>query len=144
MIAATRRERAGFECMTVQGHRRHVMDQRREEAIRNYMEVMPTLETFMPAMVDACDLGAMGMRRKELIEALSGATFISIFEEKYREALVQLSIEELEALTELFATQPSSLRAALLKWGAGMAWAGREITDSIEAEYDRLLREEPN
>jgi hypothetical protein len=46
-------------------------------------------------MVDACDLGAMGARRQELIEALSGGIFISIFEEKYREALVQLSIEEL-------------------------------------------------
>jgi hypothetical protein len=46
-------------------------------------------------MVDACDLGAMGARRRELIEALSGGTFISIFEGKYREALVQLSIEEL-------------------------------------------------
>jgi hypothetical protein len=47
------------------------------------------------AMVDACDLGAMGARRQEPIEALSGGIFISIFEEKYREALVQLSIEEL-------------------------------------------------
>jgi hypothetical protein len=34
-------------------------------------------------MVDACDLGAMGARRRELIEALSGGTFISIFEGKY-------------------------------------------------------------
>lgn len=119
------------------------MDQRREEAIQNHMAMMPTLEAFIAAMVDACDLGAMGARRQELIEALSGGTFISIFEEKYREALVQLSIEELEALTVFFATQPSSLRAALLKWGAGMAWAGREVMDSIEGEYDRLLKDEP-
>jgi hypothetical protein len=119
------------------------MDQRHEEAVRNYMENMPTLETFIPAMVDACDLGAMGVRRQELIEVLSGNTFISIFEEKHREALVQLSIEELEALTAFFATQTSSLRAALLKWGAGMASAGREIMDLIEGEYDRLLRDKP-
>jgi hypothetical protein len=119
------------------------MDQRREESIQNYMATMPTPEAFIPAMVDACDLGAMGARRQELIEVLSGGTFISIFEEIYREALVQLSIEELEALTVFFATQPSSLRAALLKWGAGMAWAGREVMDSIEGEYDRLLKEEP-
>src|SRR5262245_46534114 len=103
------------------------MDQRREEAIRNYMTTMPTLEAFIPAMVDACDLGAMGARRQELIEALSGVTLISIFEEKHREALVQLSIEELETLTAFLLTQTSSLRAALLKWGAGMAWAGREV-----------------
>jgi hypothetical protein len=71
------------------------MDQRREEAIQNYMATLPTPEAFIPAMVDACDLGAMGARRQEPIEALSGGIFISIFEEKYREALVQLSIEEL-------------------------------------------------
>jgi hypothetical protein len=56
----------------------------------------------------------------------------------------QLSIEELEALTAFFATQTSSLQAALLKWGAGMAWAGREVMDLIEGEYDRLLRDKPN
>ena len=52
------------------------MDQRREEAIQNYMATMPTPGAFIPAMVDACDLGAMGARRQELIEALSGGTFI--------------------------------------------------------------------
>jgi hypothetical protein len=61
----------------------------------------------------------------------------------HREALVPLSIEELEALTAFFATQTSSLQAALLKWGAGMAWAGREVMDLIEGEYDRLLRDKP-
>jgi hypothetical protein len=114
------------------------MDQRREDALQNYMENMPTLEAFIPAMVDACDLGA---RRQELIKVLSGDTFISIFEEKHREALAPLSIEELEALTAFFATQTSSLRTALLKWCAGMAWAGREVTGLIEGEYDRLLRD---
>jgi hypothetical protein len=116
------------------------MDQRHEEAIRNYTAILPTLEAFIPAMVDACDPGA---RRQELIEVLSGGTFISIFEEKYREAMVDLSVEELEALTEFFATQPSSLRALLLKWCAGMAWAGRELKESIEREYVRLLGNEP-
>jgi hypothetical protein len=119
------------------------MDQRREEAIQNYMANMPTPEAFIPAMVDACDLGAMGARRQKLIEVLSGGTFISIFEEKHREALVPLSIEELEALTAFFATQTSSLQAALPKWGAGMAWAGREVMDLIEGEYDRLLSDKP-
>jgi hypothetical protein len=119
------------------------MDQLREEAIQNYMAHIPTREAFIPAMVDACDLGALGARRQELIEVLSGGIFISIFEEKHREALVQLSTEELEALTAFFATQTSSLLAALLKWGAGMAWAGREVMDLIEGEYDRLRRDTP-
>jgi hypothetical protein len=119
------------------------MDQRREDAIRSYMANMPTVETIIPAMVDACDLGAMGPRRQALIEVLSGGDVLSMFEEKYRGALVNLSIKELEALTELFATQTSSLQTALLKWGAGLAWAGREVMDSIEIEYDRILKDEP-
>jgi hypothetical protein len=117
------------------------MDQRREEAIRNYMEHMSTVQAFIPTMVDACDLDAMGARRQELIEILSSAPFISIFEEKHREALVQLSIEELEAITTFLAAETSSLRAALLKWAAGIAWAGREVMDSIEDEHDRLIRD---
>jgi hypothetical protein len=116
------------------------MDQRREEAIQNYMAAMPTLEAFIPVMVDACDPGA---RRQELIEVLSGGTFISVFEKIYREAIVDLSIEELEALTEFFATQPSSLRALLLKWCAGIAWAGGELKEPVEREYARLLVDEP-
>jgi hypothetical protein len=139
---ATLATASSFRTPTVHGQRRRVMDQRREEAIQNYMENMPTREAFIPAMVDACDLGAMGPRRQELMEVLSGSTFISSFEEKHREALVQLSIEELEALTAFLATQPSSLRTALLKWGAGLAWAGRQVMDSIEGEYDRLVRAE--
>jgi hypothetical protein len=119
------------------------MDERREEAIRSYMATMPTLEAFLPAMIAACNLGAMGPRRQELLEVLSGGTFIAILEEKYRAALVQLSIEELEALTAFFAADPRSLRAAVLKWGAGMAWAGREIMGLIEGEYDRLIRDQP-
>jgi hypothetical protein len=33
--------------------------------------------------------------------------------------------------------------AARAQWGAGMAWAGRQLKESIEGEYDRLLVDEP-
>lgn len=116
------------------------MDQRREDAVRNYLAIMPTAEAFIPAMVDACDV--TGLRRQRLIEVLSGSTFMSIFEEKHRAALVMLSTEDLEAITAFFATQPSSSRSRLFMWGSAMAWAGRQVMAYIEREYDRLLTEE--
>jgi hypothetical protein len=115
------------------------MDQRREDAIRNYLAIMPTAEAFIPAMVDAFDVA--GQRRQRLIEVLAGGTFISILEQKHRAALAGLSTEDLEAITALFATQPSSSRSRLLMWGSAMAWAARELIVYIEGEYDRLLRE---
>jgi hypothetical protein len=116
------------------------MDQRREDAVRNYLAIMPTAEAFIPAMVDAFDVA--GERRQRLIEVLSGATFVSIFEQKHRAALVGLSTEDLEAITAFFTTQPSSSRSRLLMWAAAMAWAEREVMVYIEGEYDRLLKEE--
>ena len=116
------------------------MDQRREDAVRNYLAIMPTAEAFIPAMVDAFDVA--GQRRQRLIEVFSDETFMSIFEQKHRAALVGLSTEDLEATTAFFAAQPISSRSRLLVWAAGMAWAGRELMVYIEAEYDRLLTEE--
>ena len=115
------------------------MDQRHEDAIRSFMAIMPTMEAFIPAMVDACNLGA---RREEVIEAVSSGRLIPMFEAKYRQALVELSTEELEAITALFAAQPSSLRTVLLKWASGMAWAATEVKGYINGEYDRLLGED--
>ena len=117
------------------------MDQRREDAVRNYLAIMPTAEAFIPAMVDAYDVA--GRRRQRLIEVLSGETFLSIFEQKHRAALVGLSTEDLETITALFARQPSSTRSTLLQWGSAMALAGRELMVYIEGEYDRLLLEKP-
>ena len=117
------------------------MDQRREDAIRDYLAIMPTAEAFIPAMVDACDVA--GPRRQRLIDMLSAATYMSIFEDRHRAALVMLSTQDLEAITTFFAMQPSSTRSRLLMWGSAMAWAGREVIAYIEREYDRLLTEEP-
>jgi hypothetical protein len=117
------------------------MDQRREDAVRNYLAIMPTAEAFMPAMVDAFDIA--GQRRQRLIEVLSGVAFMSIVEQKHRAALVGLSTEDLEAITAFFAAQPSSTRSRLFMWASAMAWAARELMVYIEGEYDRLLTEQP-
>lgn len=117
------------------------MDQRREDAVRNYLAIMPTAEAFIPPMVDAYDVA--GPRRQRLIEVLSGDAYISIFEARHRAALVMLSTEDLEAVTAFFAAQSSSTRSRLLMWGSAMAWAAREVTPFLEREYDRILTEEP-
>jgi hypothetical protein len=117
------------------------MDQRREDALRKYLAIMPTADAFIPAMVDGYEIA--GLRRQRLIEVLSGGTYLSIFEDRHRAALVMLSTEDLEAITAFFAAQPSSARLRLLMWGSAMAWAGREVMPLIEREYDRLLRNAP-
>jgi hypothetical protein len=115
------------------------MDLRREEAINNYMEIIPTMEAFIPAMVDARNLGA---RRQQVIELVSRGPFVPVFEAKYAEALVALTTEEIEQITALFALQPRSLLTTLLKWASGLAWAATELAPYIEREYERLLPED--
>jgi hypothetical protein len=105
------------------------------------MATMPTAEVFVPAMVDACNLGA---RRQQLIDLISRSPLTSIFEAKYRAALASLSTEEIEWITALFAAQPSSLLTALLKWTSSLAWAATEVNGYIEGEYDRLVSEGPS
>jgi hypothetical protein len=112
------------------------MDSRREGAIQNFIATMPTAEAFIPAMVDACDVGA---RREQLVQAISRDPVISVFETKYRAALAQLSTEEIEDMTALFARQPGHLITALLKWASGLAWAATELKEYIDGEYDRLV-----
>lgn len=114
------------------------MDLRREEAIQHLMAAMPTMETFIPTMVDACNPGA---RREQVIEVLSAGPFTSTFEAKYRAALAFLSTEEIEEVAALFATPPTLRLTALLKWASGLAWAATEVKVYIDREYDRLLSE---
>jgi hypothetical protein len=112
------------------------MDLHREEAIESYVATMPTTEAFIPAIVDACNVGA---RRQQLIDVVSGGPLAPVFEEKYREALVPLTTEEIEQLTALFAVQPGPLLTTLLKWASGLAWAATELKPYIDGEYHRLL-----
>jgi hypothetical protein len=114
------------------------MDLRRDEAIQNFMATMPTVETFIPAMVDACNLGA---RRQQVIEVVSHSPLASIFEAKYRATLASLSTEEIEEITALFATESTSRVAAVLKWASSLAWAATEVKGYIDDEFDRLLSE---
>ena len=114
------------------------MDLRRQEAIRDYLATMPTVEAFIPAMVDACNVGA---RRQQLIEVVSRGPLVSVFETKHGAALASLSTEEIEQITGLFASQGTSLGTALLKWASGLAWAATEMKGYIDTEYDRLLSE---
>jgi hypothetical protein len=114
------------------------MDLRREEAINNYMAIMPTMEAFIPAMVDACNLGA---RRQQVIDLVSRGPFVPVFEAKYGEALAPLTTEEIEKITALFAVQSRSLQTTLLKWASGLASAATELEPYIEREYQRLLPE---
>ena len=115
------------------------MDSHRDDAIENYVASMPTVDTFVPAMIDACNLGA---RREALVEVIARGPLMSVFETTHRQALVALSAEEIEEITALFATQPSSLVTALLKWASGFAWAATEVKAYVDAEYDRLLSQE--
>jgi hypothetical protein len=117
------------------------MDQRREDALRKYLAIMPTAETFVRTMVDAYDVA--GLRRQRLIEVLSSGKYLSIFEDRHRAALVMLSTEDLEAITAFFAAQPSSARLRLLTLASAMTSAGRDVMPYIEREYDRLLTNEP-
>jgi hypothetical protein len=116
------------------------MDQRLDQFLENYLAIMPTAEAFIPAMVDAHDV--VSPRREKMIHVLSSGTYLSLFEQKHRAALSMLTIEDLEAITALVATQPSSTRSALLAWASAMAWAGRAVVSYIEQEYDRLLTKE--
>jgi hypothetical protein len=116
------------------------MDFRREDAIQNLMATMPTVETFIPAMVDACDLGA---RRQHVIDVVTRGPLTPIFEAQYRAALAWLSTEELEQITALFAIQPTAVSTALLKWASALAWAATGMKGYIDAEFDRLVSEGP-
>jgi hypothetical protein len=73
------------------------MNLRREKAINDYMATMPTMKAFIPAMVDACNLGA---RRHHVIDLVSHGPFVPVFEAKYREALVPLTTQQIEEITE--------------------------------------------
>jgi hypothetical protein len=54
-------------------------------------------EGVIPAMVDACNLGA---RRHHVIDLVSHGPFVPVFEAKYREALVPLTTQQIEEITE--------------------------------------------
>src|SRR4029453_3235162 len=101
------------------------MDQRREEQYKTTWRTCRHRRRSYPQWLTRVTLARWASDVKNSLKRCPAVPSSRSSRRNHREALVPLSIEELEALTAFFATQASSLQAALLKWGAGMAWAGR-------------------